>query len=57
MSDDLVYKIFIELAVLDGKRDVSGNWKTSDPKDLSRLLRRAFAVVERASSSEEDEHN
>jgi hypothetical protein len=57
MSDDLVYKIFVELAVLDGKRDVNGNWKTSDSKDLSRLLRRAFLLVTRASNTEEDEHS
>ncbi len=49
MNDDLVYSIFKELAVLEGKRKVTGEWVTSDPRDLSRLLKTSFSVVRRAS--------
>ncbi len=48
MNDDLVYAIFKELAVLEGKRKVDGEWVTDDPKDLYRLLRAAFVNVRRA---------
>ncbi len=48
MNDDLVYAIFKEFAVLEGKRTVNGEWTTSDPKDLNRLLRKAFMAVRRA---------
>ena len=50
MSDDLIYKVFIELAVLEGKRDPSGNWTISDAQEMSRLLVRAFRMVQRASA-------
>lgn len=50
MSDDLIYRIFIELAVLEGKREVSGEWNISDPQEMSRLLGRAFRMVQRAST-------
>ncbi len=49
MNDDLVYAIFKELAVLEGKRSVSGEWSSTDPKDVNRLLKTAFTVVRRAS--------
>jgi hypothetical protein len=55
MNDDIVYRIFVELAVLEGKRDPAGNWKTSEPKDVGRLLRRAFTLVTRASSPGPDD--
>lgn len=48
MNDDLVYAVFKELAVLEGKRTVEGEWKTEDPRDLYRLLRAAFVNVRRA---------
>ncbi len=47
MNDDLVYAIFKELAVLEGKRKVTGKWTSSDPTDVYRLLRRAFSIVRR----------
>lgn len=50
MSDDLVYAIFKELAILEGKRGTDGEWKTDDAIELSKLLARAFAVVRRASA-------
>ncbi|WP_420393069.1 hypothetical protein [Acuticoccus sp.] len=50
MTDDLIYRIFIELAVLEGKRDPSGRWTISDADEMARLLERAFAMVERASA-------
>lgn len=53
MSDDLVYAIFKELAVLEGKRTTDGEWKVDDPNEVSRLLARAFATVRRASSPKE----
>ncbi len=48
MNDDLVYLIFKELAILEGKRTIAGEWTTDDPKDLHRLLRVAFLSVRRA---------
>ena len=48
MSDDLVYAIFKELAVLEGKRSVTGEWSSADSKDVNRLLKMAFTVVRRA---------
>jgi len=50
MGDDLVYRMFVEFAVLEGKRDVNGNWLTTESTEISRLLKRAFAVVARASA-------
>lgn len=51
MNDDLVYAIFKELAVLEGKRTVTGEWTSSDPKDVGRLLRAAFTTVRRAAET------
>ena len=48
MGDDLVYRVFVELTVLEGKRDLDGNWLTTESKDVSRLLSKAFSVVSRA---------
>ncbi|MBA3810545.1 MAG: hypothetical protein H0X27_02655 [Caulobacteraceae bacterium] len=48
MSDDLVYRIFVELAVLEKKRDVDGNWLTMESQEVSRLLKKAFSFVARA---------
>lgn len=48
MNDDLVYAIFKELAILEGKRSVNGEWSSADPKDVNRLLKMAFTVVRRA---------
>jgi len=53
MTDDLIYSIFKELAVLEDKRTVDGQWKTDDPAEISRLLSRAFATVSRASARRE----
>lgn len=50
MNDDLVYKIFVELAVLEGKREVNGQWKINDPQELSRLFRRSVEIIARAST-------
>jgi hypothetical protein len=53
MNDDLVYRIFMELAVLEEKRDVNGKWLVKDPGELSKLLKRAHTIVERAASGDE----
>ena len=50
MSDDLVYAIFKELAVLEGKRGTDGEWKTDDANEVSKILARSFAIVRRAST-------
>lgn len=55
MSDDLVYRIFVELAVLEGKRDVGGKWLIDDSSEMQRMLKRAFSMVLRASAAEEGE--
>ncbi len=54
MGDDLIYRIFVEIAVLEGKRDVQGNWLISDGAEIQRLLKRAFAAVTRASAPSDD---
>ncbi|MEM8854847.1 MAG: hypothetical protein AAGD34_14185 [Pseudomonadota bacterium] len=48
MSDDLIYKIFIELAVLEGKREPDGKWNIYEPAEMSRLLNRSYKMVQRA---------
>ncbi len=55
MSQDLVYKVFIELAVLEGKRKLTGEWMTNDVQELPRLLKRAHQIVQRASVMSEEE--
>ena len=55
VSDDLVYRIFVEIAVLEGKRDIDGRWLISDPQEISRLLKRAYSSVIRASSAGDDD--
>ena len=55
MSDDLVYRIFVELAVLEGKREPEGKWLVSDAQEVPRLLKRAFGLVARAAASLEDD--
>jgi hypothetical protein len=55
MSDDLVYRIFVEMAVLEGKREVDGRWAVSDGQEIQRLLKRAFATVTRAASLSDDD--
>ena len=52
MNDELVCRIFVELAVLEGKRDVNGKWLIKEAAEVSKLLRRARTMVERASSDE-----
>ncbi len=54
MGDDLVNRIFVEIAVLEGKRDVDGRWLTNDSTEIPRLMKRAFAAVARAGSPSED---
>jgi hypothetical protein len=53
MGDDLVYRIFVEIAVLEGKRDVEGKWLISDAQEIQRLLKRAYSAVTRASAPSE----
>lgn len=55
MSDDLIFRVFVELAVLEKKRDVHGNWLIDDAQEIPRLLKRAFAFVSRASTAGEAE--
>ena len=55
MSDDLIYRIFVELAVLEKKRNVDGTWVSEDSTDVGRLLKRAYRIVTRATSSEDDD--
>ena len=50
MSDDLVYRIFVELAVLEGKRTIEGHWLTKESSEVAKLLSRAYAIVARVSS-------
>ena len=50
MTDDIVYAIFKEIAILEGKRNPDGTWTSTDPQDIARILARAFAVVRKASS-------
>ncbi|MCA0873457.1 hypothetical protein LCL97_21715 [Seohaeicola saemankumensis] len=54
MSDDLVYAIFKEIAVLEGKRTPDGEWTIDDANEVTRILTRAFAVVRRASTPREE---
>ncbi|NAZ38126.1 hypothetical protein [Rubellimicrobium sp. CFH 75288] len=52
MSDDLIYAIFKELAVVEGKRNPDGTWtETATAMDVQRLLSRAFGMVHRAAAS------
>jgi hypothetical protein len=53
MNDDLIYRIFVELAVLEEKRDVNGKWLVKEPSELAKLLKRAHTIVERAASGDE----
>jgi len=53
MNDDLIYRIFVELAVLEEKRDVNGKWLVKDAGEVTRLLKRAYATVERAAAGDE----
>jgi len=50
MGDDIVYAVFKELAILEGKRKPSGEWNSTDPKDISRILTRAYSIVRRAAT-------
>lgn len=50
MNEDIVYSIFKEMAILEGKRLPDGTWTSEDPQDITRILVRAFAVVKKASS-------
>lgn len=51
MSDDLIYSIFKELAVVEGKRKPDGTWVDASPLDVQRLLTRTFTMVNRAATS------
>lgn len=53
MSDDLVFSIFKEIAIMEGKRAINGEWKIDDPQELSRILARAFGAVRRASAPQD----
>jgi len=55
MSDDLVYRIFVEIAVLEGKREPDGRWLVNDGQEIPRLLKRAFGVVSRAAAAREED--
>jgi len=49
MTDDLIYAIFREVAVVEGKRLVDGTWTAeSTPADVQRILSRAYGMVHRA---------
>jgi len=54
MSDDLVYAMFKEIAILEGKRTPNGEWNIDDAQEISKLLARSFATVRRASSPRTD---
>lgn len=47
MSDDLIYGIFKEIAVIEGKRKPDGTWVDGSPADVQRILARAKGMVER----------
>lgn len=47
MDSTLLYNIFVELAVLEGKRDQHGKWKTKDPAVIDITLARAKRIIER----------
>jgi hypothetical protein len=44
MSDDLVYRLFVEPPVLEKTRDLGRIWLTTESKDLCRLLSKAISV-------------
>lgn len=50
MNDDLIFAIFKELAVAEGKRKPDGTWAGTDTADVQRLLARAFGAVGRSAS-------
>ena len=45
MSDELVYKIFVELAVQKGVRELGGKWKSDKPGEISKILKKARRLV------------
>jgi hypothetical protein len=50
LTDDLIYSIFREIAVAEGKRSIYGTWSAeSAPADMQRLPTRAYGAVYRAS--------
>ena len=51
MSDDLIYAIFKELAIVEGKRKPDGSWADASAADIQRILSRAFGMVNRAASN------
>jgi len=54
LSDDLIYNIFKEIAVLEGKRTVDGEWKVDNSQEISRILSKAFTIVRKAASPKAD---
>jgi hypothetical protein len=50
MSDDLIYAVFKELAVVEGKRKPDGTWTDATAADVQRILSRAFGMVNRAAT-------
>ena len=52
MKDDLIFAIFKEIAVVEGKRNPDGTWNSDDANDVQRILRRAFNVVRRAAEAD-----
>lgn len=50
MSDDLIYSIFKEIAIVEGKRNTDGTWNEASISDVQRYLSRAHVVVQRAAN-------
>lgn len=50
MSDDLIYSVFKEIAIVEGKRNPDGTWNEANVTDVQRILSRAFGMVQRASN-------
>lgn len=50
MSEDLIYSVFKEIAVVEGKRNPDGTWNDSNGNDVQRILSRAFSMVQRAAN-------
>lgn len=52
MSDDLIYAVFKEIAIVEGKRKLDGSWvEAATAADVQRILSRAFGMVNRAATA------